>query len=169
MSDTCPDCAQSLKGAPVPGGKDWEPDTGVVDAILAGSATVMADLSGADRAWAVAGLVRAGLTREDIADRLRCSVRLVHAVATSPATAVCSYLMDREDVWSDENRLAAVEIRVRASTPSLRLTTPDSPVPVVMMIWSPSPPPTKPCSSGSTCALPTWPAATAATQAPKAW
>lgn len=89
----------------------WEPDTGIVQAILAGSPTVMADLAGADRSWAVAGLVKAGLTREDIADRLKCSVRLVHAVATSPATAICTYLMDRENVWTDENRLAAVEIR----------------------------------------------------------
>ncbi|QPX62189.1 HNH endonuclease [Mycobacterium phage Indlovu] len=60
----------------------WSPDDLLIPAVLAGSRTTMADLSGADRAWVVVGLYYdEGLTAEAIADRLDCSVRLVRAIA----------------------------------------------------------------------------------------
>ena len=51
-----------------PDAKGWRPDHLLVPAVLAGSPVTMADLAPADRAWAVAGLMRAGHTADRAAD-----------------------------------------------------------------------------------------------------
>ena len=88
----------------------WEPDEQMVPALLAsGNPCTMADLSGPDRCWAVAGMRAAGLTAEQIADRLDCSLRLVRAVLAEPMTAVCSYAATETGHFADELRLARRE------------------------------------------------------------
>lgn len=64
---------------------DWRPDLMLVPALLAGSATVMDDLCGADRAWAVVVMTDdEGLTADEIAARLDCSLRLVRTILAGP-------------------------------------------------------------------------------------
>ncbi|QFP94693.1 hypothetical protein I5G59_gp73 [Mycobacterium phage LilMcDreamy] len=64
---------------------DWQPDALLVPALLAGSPTRMDDLCGADRAWAVVVMTDdEGLTADEIADRLDCSLRLVRTVLAGP-------------------------------------------------------------------------------------
>jgi hypothetical protein len=46
----------------------------------------MTQLSEMDRAWLVAGLTLAGVTAQDIADRMRCSLRLVRAIRAEELT-----------------------------------------------------------------------------------
>ena len=46
----------------------------------------MTELSDADRAWLVAGLTLAGVTAQDIADRLGCSLRLVRSIRAEDIT-----------------------------------------------------------------------------------
>lgn len=89
----------------------WHPDHHLVDAILAGSSTTVADLSGPDRSWVVAGLTRAGLTAEDIADRLKpCSLRLVRSIRAEPMTLVCHMYQDEASHFADELRMVSVEL-----------------------------------------------------------
>lgn len=71
----------------------------------------MADLSGPDRCWLVAGLTLARLTAEDIADRMRCSLRLVRTIRADPMTQVCLRMQTETSAFSDEIRLARSEHR----------------------------------------------------------
>lgn len=84
----------------------WRPDEQLVAAVLAGSATKMADLAGPDRSWVVAGLTLSHIKAEDIADRLNCSRRLVFAILADPMTAVCLYALRETAAFADELRLA---------------------------------------------------------------
>lgn len=70
---------------------DWVPDEQLVPAIIAGSKKRMRYLPEPDRAWVVAGLGVRGLTAEDIATRLDCSLRLVRTIRAWPMTRVCRY------------------------------------------------------------------------------
>lgn len=88
----------------------WEPDAQLIAAVLAGSPTTMSDLAQADRCWAVAGLVLAGLTAEDIADRLACSLRAVRAVRADPMTQLCIMYQQEADHFASELRLARAEL-----------------------------------------------------------
>jgi hypothetical protein len=89
----------------------WEPDDQLVAAILAGSPRTMADLSGPDRCWLVAGLTLARLTAEDIADRMRCSLRLVRTIRAEDMTQVCLRMQQETEHFTDELRLARSEHR----------------------------------------------------------
>lgn len=71
----------------------WLPDEQLVASVLAGGSTRMGDLGAADRCWVVAGLVAAGLTAEEVADRLGCSLRLVRSVRAEPMSAVCEWAL----------------------------------------------------------------------------
>lgn len=93
-----------------PDAKGWEPDYLLVPALLAGSATTMADLSPADRAWAVAGLMREGHTAERIRDRMGCSLRTVRMVSAWAATTACMLLQEESEHFADEHRMQASEI-----------------------------------------------------------
>lgn len=90
----------------------WEPDDQLVPAVLAGvRAYRMALLSHPDRCWVVAGLTLAGLTAEDIAERLSCSLRLVRALRADDMTQVCLRVQRETDSFRDELRLAHTERR----------------------------------------------------------
>lgn len=105
---SCSECSSSLSENPHPTDADmdsWHPDEHLVDALLAGSKTVMADLGETDRSWAVAGLKAAGLSGSEIAEVLQCSVRLVRAVQAKPLTRAFAYAQTETRTWVDENRL----------------------------------------------------------------
>lgn len=69
----------------------WEPDAQLVAAALAGgrSARPLRDLGPPDRSWVVAGLTAAGLTADEIADILDCSLRSIRTVRAEDMTQVC--------------------------------------------------------------------------------
>lgn len=69
----------------------------------------MADLSTPDRCWLVAGLTLAHLTAEDIADRMRCSLRLVRTIRAEDMTAVCIRVQQESHAFTDELRLSRSE------------------------------------------------------------
>lgn len=73
----------------------------------------MANLGDNDRAWVVAGLTVAGLTAEDIRDRLKCSLRLVRAIVALPLTRACLYAQTETENWIGENRLLQGGLRRR--------------------------------------------------------
>lgn len=77
---------------------DWRPDDMLVPALLAGSPTVMDDLDGCDRAWAVVVMTDdEEMTAEAIAERLDCSLRLVRTILAGPeATLVRLYRAEAE-------------------------------------------------------------------------
>lgn len=66
----------------------------------------MSELSAADRSWVVAGLTLAGLTAEEIRDRLACSLRSVRAIRAEPMTQICLIYQREVDNFANEMRLA---------------------------------------------------------------
>ena len=84
----------------------WEPDAQLLPALLAGSTSVRyAEMTRGDRAWAIAGLRRAGITAEAIAEQLLCSLRQVRAVAAEPAAVLARFFMDEADAFEDTLRM----------------------------------------------------------------
>lgn len=102
----------------------WEPDEQLVPAALARKLT-MAALPGPDRSWAVAGLTLAGLTAEDIAERLSCSLRLVRALRAEPMTRVCLWAQREASAFADELRLSRSEHRHAAAARDAALAEAD--------------------------------------------
>ncbi|OMB79274.1 hypothetical protein A5743_14315 [Mycolicibacterium conceptionense] len=64
----------------------------------------MTELSDADRSWLVAGLTLAGVTAQDIADRLSCSLRLVRAIRAEDMTQMAVVAQDETRRLGDELR-----------------------------------------------------------------
>lgn len=87
----------------------WIPDIQLVPAVLAGRPVRLVDLDEPDRCWVVAGLGLAGLTAEQIADRLGCSLRLVRSVRAEPTTAMAIWAITEANHFADELRLARSE------------------------------------------------------------
>lgn len=119
MSAHCMSCSKVLtatEDVTHPGGEPrWQPDDQLVPAILAGSRKRMADLSDSDRSWVVAGLGIAGLTAEEIAERLKCSLRLVRSVRALPLTRAFEYAQTETTNWVNEARLASTALRAAES------------------------------------------------------
>lgn len=93
----------------------WAPDEQLVPAILASGKRVdgMKQLDGPDRCWVVAGLTVAGLTAEDIADRLDCSLRLVRSIRAEDMTQVCVIMARESRNFADELRLARADAKAK--------------------------------------------------------
>ena len=89
----------------------WEPDEQLVPAALARK-LAMSDLSVPDRCWVVAGLTLHGLTAEDTAERLGCSLRLVRTIRADPLTRVCVWAQREASAFADELRLSRSEHRI---------------------------------------------------------
>lgn len=90
----------------------WEPDDQLIAAVRCGNGSRrMSDLIDADRSWVVAGLTLAGMTAEDIADRLSCSLRLVRAVRAADMTQVCLIYQREVQAFFNQMALAASEAR----------------------------------------------------------
>lgn len=81
----------------------------LVPAVLAGRPQRMTELDQPDRCWLVAGLFLAGLTAEDIADRLNCALRVVWKVKAEPATILSAYVQAETRTFDSEMRLARSE------------------------------------------------------------
>ena len=66
----------------------WNPDTQMVAAVLSmpKASRALTEMSDLDRSWLVAGLTLAGMTAEEIADRTRCSRRLVMTIRADDMT-----------------------------------------------------------------------------------
>lgn len=72
----------------------------------------MTELSGPDRSWLVAGLTDAGVTAQDIADRLGCSLRLVRSIRAEDMTQMAW-------LWLESERKAADDLRAEKSEHAL--------------------------------------------------
>lgn len=68
----------------------WQPDEALALTVHTRSLEIR-ELSGPDRSWIVASLTVQGWTVAAIADRLRCSLRLVQTIKTEPMTRVAVY------------------------------------------------------------------------------
>lgn len=102
----------------------WEPDDQLIAAVRCGNGSrQMAQLVDADRSWVVAGLTLAGLTAEDIADRLSCSLRLVRAVRAADMTQVCLIL--QRETLAFINQMALADSEARGLRRDLALLTED--------------------------------------------
>lgn len=73
----------------------WMPDEALVPTLHTRSLPI-AGLSGPDRAWAVAALTVEGWTVAAIADRLRCSLRLIQQIKAEPMTLVAMHALALE-------------------------------------------------------------------------
>ena len=93
----------------------WSPDEQLVASVLAGSGRKMSQLGSSDRSWVVAGLTLAGLTAEDIADRMDCSLRLVRSIRAEDMTRVCSIMQQESLAFANEMRLLRSENRAAVS------------------------------------------------------
>lgn len=89
----------------------WSPDEQLVPAVLAGTGKKMSQLSSSDRCWVVAGLTVSGLTAEDIADRLDCSLRLVRSIRAEDMTQVCVHMHTETRNFANEVRLSKAAAR----------------------------------------------------------
>lgn len=86
----------------------WRPDEALVLTVRTRSLE-MKDLSGPDRSWIVASLTVQGWTVAAIADRLRCSLRLVQTIKTEPMTQVALYALGLASELADERALRRLE------------------------------------------------------------
>ena len=75
--------------------ENWKPDPALVFAVRA-RVVPISTLSGPDRAWVVASLTVYGWTVAAIADRLKCSLRLIQQIKAEPMTKVALYAIERE-------------------------------------------------------------------------
>lgn len=104
MADTALDTPEDDGFGKPPG--QWLPDAQLLPALLAGSTSVTyTQMTRGDRAWAIAGLRRAGVTAEAIAEQLVCSLRQVRAVAAEPAAIMARFYMDEADTFEDTLRM----------------------------------------------------------------
>lgn len=92
----------------------WEPDSHIIDAALTASKfrMRMTDLSEPNRCWLVAGLTLAGVTAQDIADRLSCSLRLVRTIRADHMTQVCMMAQHREAALREQMRKVELEYKL---------------------------------------------------------
>lgn len=90
----------------------WEPDDGLIYAVERRPVAIK-DLSGPDRAWVVAYLTAQGWTVTSIAERLRCSLRLVQQIKAEPMTLVAGVvhsLRAQLDAQASVQRIAIVAL-----------------------------------------------------------
>lgn len=73
---------------------------------MAGGGRKMSQLPTPDRCWVVAEMTILGLTAEEIADRLDCSLRLVRSIRAEDMTAVCTYVLTETRNFDNELCLA---------------------------------------------------------------
>lgn len=93
--------------------ENWSPDHGLVAAVLARQRSIATITAKQDRCWLVAGLSQAGLAGADIADRLKCSMRLVRKLQAEDMTTVCRAYHHEAESFGEELRLTRYELAVR--------------------------------------------------------
>lgn len=92
----------------------WQPDEALVVTVRT-RCLEMKDLSGPDRSWLVASLTVKGWTVAAIADRMKCSLRLVQTIKTEPMTRVALYALEIAAQLAEERALRNYE-SARAAT-----------------------------------------------------
>lgn len=100
----------------------WQPDEALVLTVRTRSLE-MKQLSGPDRSWIVASLTVQGWTVAAIADRLRCSLRLVQTIKTEPMTRVALYALTLAAELADERALRQLETASAAAQALAQQTT----------------------------------------------
>jgi len=96
-----------------PDGKQWQPDMQLVAAVLAQPRPIRTLASKFDKAWVVAALREDGYSADDIADRLRCSLRAVRTLLADPATKAFRLFFREANTFAEELRLTQHELHVR--------------------------------------------------------
>lgn len=86
----------------------WRPDEALVLTVRT-RCLQMKDLSGPDRSWVVASLTVQGWTVAAIADRLKCSLRLVQTIKTEPMTQVALFALEVASELANERNERTVE------------------------------------------------------------
>jgi hypothetical protein len=71
----------------------WIPDVNMISIAASGRYDIR-DLTGPDRAWVVAGLCARGLTADESAKLLHCSLRLIRQIRAEPMTRVAYYAIE---------------------------------------------------------------------------
>lgn len=96
----------------------WEPDAQMVAAVLSmpKASRKMTELSELDRSWLVAGLTLAGVTAQDIADRMGCSLRLVRAIRAESITQFAVVAQTESHALGNELRAERCEHAVTRRT-----------------------------------------------------
>lgn len=100
----------------------WYPDEALV-LTLETRSLEMRHLSGPDRSWVVASLTVKGWTVAAIADRLRCSLRLVQTIKTEPMTQVALYALALADELASERAAARLAQATAATQARLQADT----------------------------------------------
>lgn len=86
----------------------WQPDE-VLALTVRTRCLEMRELSEPDRSWVVASLTVQGWTVAAIADRLKCSLRLVQTIKTQNMTRVAVYALELARELANERSLRQIE------------------------------------------------------------
>ena len=112
---TCDDCA-------IPPEDDaetlnaWQPDHQLIAAVLAQTRHHSAITCKTDKCWLIAGLTESErMKAEDIADRLKCSLRMVRTLLAEPRTKAFRMYFREASTFREELSLSQHELRVRTS------------------------------------------------------
>lgn len=93
--------------------EDWSPDPALVLTVRSRNVPI-ASLSIPDRAWVVAALTVEGWTVRAIADRLRCSLRLVQQIKAEPMAKMALHAMQTHRALLEEQAVRRLEARIVA-------------------------------------------------------
>jgi hypothetical protein len=91
----------------------WTPDPALVLSVRSRTVPI-ARLAAPDRAWVVAALTLDGWTVRAIADRLKCSLRLIQQIKAEPMTHMAVFAMSTERALLEERNLRRLEGRLAA-------------------------------------------------------
>lgn len=112
---TCDDCA-------IPPEDDaetlnaWQPDHQLIAAVLAQTRHHSTITCKTDKCWLIAGLTESErMKAEDIADRLKCSLRMVRTLLAEPRTKAFRMYFREASTFREELSLSQHELRVRTS------------------------------------------------------
>lgn len=100
----------------------WQPDEALVVTVRT-RCLEMKELSGPDRSWIVASLTVQGWTVAAIADRLKCSLRLVQTIKTEPMTRVALYALGLADELANERALRHLDAASAAAQATAQAAT----------------------------------------------
>ena len=92
----------------------WEPDRLLVPAILAHSRHHSELSCKTDKCWVVAALTEDGMVAEEIADRLKCSLRLVRTLLADARTKAFRVYFREAETFAQELALVRHELQVRS-------------------------------------------------------
>jgi hypothetical protein len=100
----------------------WQPDEALVVTVRT-RCLEMKELSGPDRSWIVASLTVQGWTVAAIADRLKCSLRLVQTIKTEPMTRVALYALELAAELANERALRHLDAASAAAQAAAQAAT----------------------------------------------